>query len=70
MRIPNIFSLAYLALGAAILAIELAGAFGGARNDTISEHYWYVQERFPLGARIVLTIFLGWLWLHLVWRKW
>lgn len=65
----NVFSRIYLALGLAVLVVELYGAFKPTKMDTISEHWWWIQDRLPLRAgEILMTLFLAWLWVHFITR--
>lgn len=64
----NVFSRIYLALGLAILAVELYGVFKPTKMDTISEHWWWIQDALGWPAKVLITLFLAWLWIHFITR--
>lgn len=65
----NWFSFAYLWLGLQLIAVELYGVARKGRRDTISENWWLIQHFHPITARLLMTVFLTWLYLHFCWRE-
>lgn len=64
------FTYGYLALGLIVLALELYGIFRqGDGADTISEHWWWLQGRFPIGSRIFYVAGVTWLSIHFMFHK-
>jgi hypothetical protein len=62
----NIFSKLYLVLWAALIVVEIIAATTSyVPLDTMSENYWYIQNRSPMLVRAILTIGLVVLWVHL-----
>ena len=73
----SIWTVLWLAWGAAFLAIELPAAFNRRPGDTLSEHVWawfHVHDRRPTALtwtlRAVLLAFLAWLLVHLAFGIW
>jgi hypothetical protein len=61
----NIFSLLYVIVWGILLTIELIGVFTHYRPiDTMSQWVWFWRDLMPVTSRIVITLFLLWLWYH------
>lgn len=61
----------YAILGATVVGVELAGVFGDAKGDTISEHYWWLAEAAPTPwlVHVPMLAFFAWLIPHFIRRK-
>lgn len=60
------FTLAYIILWSALIAVELLGVFWNFHDlDTMTANYRYVSARFPW-IDLIVTLFLLWLWFHLI----
>jgi len=65
----NIFSKLYIGLWLGLIAVEIIGATTSyVPLDTMSENYWYLQEKFPPLA-LITSIGMLVLWYHLVLSK-
>lgn len=64
----RLFTILFAVLGAAIIAVELWGVRRKGRFDTLSEHWWFIQDRLPF-VRPLMVVFFLWLVLHLGWRR-
>ena len=57
------FTAAYLALGLALVAVEVVGIRRKGKGDTISDHVWWLRRRFAPTAYIIGG-FLVWAIVH------
>ena len=65
----NIFSKLYIGLWLGLITVEIIGATTSyVPLDTMSENYWYLQEKFPPLA-FITSIGMLVLWYHLVLSK-
>ena len=65
----NIFGKLYLILWIALIVVEIVAATTSfTSKDTMSEWYWFAQEKFPNLAPMLMTAGLAILWVHLVLR--
>lgn len=65
----NIFSKIYIVLWVALIAVEVfAATTSYTPLDTMSENWWWIQAKAPVIARVVMTVGLLVLWVHLVVR--
>ena len=62
-----IFTLLFALLGGALLAVELYGVRRKGRMDTITEHWYWLADRFPW-LNVIMALALVWMFCHLVLR--
>lgn len=58
------FTIAYLVLGVLTLAVELVAVRDRRKGNTISEHWWAIQRRHPVAARVAFGVFWLWVGIH------
>lgn len=57
------YTVIYAVLGLTLLGVELRGVFGDGSGDTISEHYWWLQDKVPL-VWVPMVGLLAWMAYH------
>lgn len=63
----NTFSKLYIILWSALIAVEIIGATTSyVPLDTLSENWWWLQDKSPILMRIILSAGMLVLWWHLV----
>jgi hypothetical protein len=63
----NWFTRLYLILWIGLIVVEIIAATTSyVPLDTMSEQYWWIQEKSPVLVRIILTVGMLVLWWHLV----
>jgi hypothetical protein len=66
LALQAVYTAAYLLIGVVFATVELLGVWSRKRGDTLSEHWWWLQHRAPVLARLALVLFLAWLVPHLL----
>lgn len=62
----NTFSKLYIILWLALIVVEIIAATTSyVPMDTMSEHYFWMQEKQPILMRVILSVGLVILWAHL-----
>lgn len=63
----NTFGKLYIILWLALIGVEIIAATTSfVPLDTMSEYYWWIQDKHPILMRVILSTGMLILWWHLV----